>query len=216
MLNQLCFSSLLAWACSTCPLRFISHKYWSFFISALIQRSSTWRRLAKWISTTPLESVKLGEPLNNQDWGAKGSSRNTGDQKYCKIKGLQWWKYVANSKQSFLFFQAFNGALQSVPAIVVAFFAGPLSDRYARKPFILLSIAGYIILNAIFLINAYWFYELKVQLRPHHDQASLLISGRVPFVWMSTRHHRRWATLCPRHTGNYHHDMVYFVSNSHD
>ena len=64
--------------------------------------------------------------------------------------------------QSFLCFQAFNGALQSVPAIVVAFFAGPLSDRYARKPFILLSVAGYIILNAIFLINAYWFYELKV------------------------------------------------------
>ena len=28
--------------------------------------------------------------------------------------------------------QAFNGALQSVPAIVVAFFAGPLSDQYAR------------------------------------------------------------------------------------
>jgi len=59
--------------------------------------------------------------------------------------------------------QAFNGALQSVPAIVVAFFAGPLSDRYARKPFILLSIAGYIILNAIFLINSYWFYELKAE-----------------------------------------------------
>ena len=64
--------------------------------------------------------------------------------------------------------QAFNGALQSVPAIVVAFFAGPLSDRYARKPFILLSIAGYIILNAIFLINSYWFYELKVKLRYWH------------------------------------------------
>ena len=82
-----------------------------------------------------------------------------------------WDEQACPNLPSYLLFlktthvQAFNGALQSVPAIVVAFFAGPLSDRYARKPFILLSIGGYIILNAIFLINAYWFYELKVQLR---------------------------------------------------
>jgi len=59
--------------------------------------------------------------------------------------------------------QAFNGALQSIPAIVVAFFAGPLSDQYARKPFILLSIGGYVLLNVIFLVNSYWFYELKAE-----------------------------------------------------
>ena len=56
-----------------------------------------------------------------------------------------------------------------MPAIVVAFFAGPLSDRYSRKPFVLLSIGGYVVLNAIFLINAYWFYELKVQVRQHKN-----------------------------------------------
>ena len=56
-----------------------------------------------------------------------------------------------------------------MPAIVVAFFAGPLSDRYSRKPFVLLSIGGYVVLNTIFLINAYWFYELKVQVRQHKN-----------------------------------------------
>ena len=61
-------------------------------------------------------------------------------------------------------FQAFNGALQSIPAIIVAFFAGPLSDKFSRKPFIIFSLIGYIILNTVFLVNSYWFYELKVVL----------------------------------------------------
>ena len=88
------------------------------------------------------------------------------------IVSERFFNVVGVCGQHFICIQAFNGALQSVPAIVVAFFAGPLSDRYARKPFILLSVGGYIILNAIFLINAFWFYELKVQLRHHHDHWS--------------------------------------------
>ena len=59
-------------------------------------------------------------------------------------------------------FQGYNGALQSLPSVFIAFFAGPLSDSCARKPFIALSLGGYILLSAIFLVNSIWFYELKV------------------------------------------------------
>ena len=58
--------------------------------------------------------------------------------------------------------QGYNGALQSLPSIFIAFFAGPVSDSYARKPFIALSLSGYILQNAIFLVNSIWFQELKV------------------------------------------------------
>ena len=59
-------------------------------------------------------------------------------------------------------FKGYNGALQSLPTIFVAFFAGPLSDIFSRKPLILISLAGYVLLNVIFMVNVYWFYELKV------------------------------------------------------
>jgi len=59
--------------------------------------------------------------------------------------------------------QGLNGALQSLPTIVVAFFAGPLSDRFSRKPLILVSLGGYFLLNLIYAINAFWFYELKME-----------------------------------------------------
>jgi hypothetical protein len=42
----------------------------------------------------------------------------------------------------------------------VGFLAGPLSDKFFRKPLIILSLGGYILLNIIYTINAYWFYEL--------------------------------------------------------
>ena len=58
--------------------------------------------------------------------------------------------------------QAYNGMLQSAPAIVFTLFAGPLSDTYGRKPLILSSLFGYFVLNIVFLINSFWFYELKV------------------------------------------------------
>ena len=58
--------------------------------------------------------------------------------------------------------KAYNGILQSLPSVLFTLYAGPLSDRYGRKPLILISFAGYFLLNLVFLVNSYWFYELKV------------------------------------------------------
>ena len=41
--------------------------------------------------------------------------------------------------------------------------AGPLSDVYGRKPFIAFALLGYVLNNAVFLINGYFFYELKAE-----------------------------------------------------
>ena len=49
-----------------------------------------------------------------------------------------------------------------MPSIIFTLYAGPLSDRYGRKPLILVSFVGYFFLNLVFLINSYWFYDLKV------------------------------------------------------
>merc|ERR1719347_2162738 len=59
--------------------------------------------------------------------------------------------------------QAYNGILQSLPAIVFTFFLGSLSDRFGRKPLLLIGLAGAFILNIVFLVNSYWYYELKVE-----------------------------------------------------
>ena len=58
--------------------------------------------------------------------------------------------------------QAYNGMLQSAPAIIFTLFAGPLSDTYGRKSLILFSLFGFFILNFVFLINSFWFNELQV------------------------------------------------------
>ena len=34
--------------------------------------------------------------------------------------------------------------------------------RFSRKPLILVSLGGYLLLNVIYAINAFWFYQLKV------------------------------------------------------
>ena len=34
--------------------------------------------------------------------------------------------------------------------------------RFSRKPLILASLAGYLLLNVIYMVNAFWFYQLKV------------------------------------------------------
>ena len=59
--------------------------------------------------------------------------------------------------------QAFNGILQSAPPIFFTLVAGPLSDRYGRKPLILISFFGQILLGVVFLVNTFWFEELKVE-----------------------------------------------------
>ena len=111
---------------------------------------------------------------------------------------------------------------------------------FYRKPFILLSIGGYVLLNVIFLVNSYWFYELKVQLlypgqirRQSIVQAEFLLfeclqdiyfiyihhhiqwqrcSGRVPFIWVPPRHHRRRAAVCTGHAGgkDFRKRLIYF------
>jgi MFS family permease len=42
-------------------------------------------------------------------------------------------------------------------------FAGPLSDTYGRKPVMLLALFGLVIQNLVFLLNAVWFQELRVE-----------------------------------------------------
>ena len=68
---------------------------------------------------------------------------------------LETQKYVSE-------IQAYNGMLQSAPGIVFTLFAGPMTDRFGRKPLIICALLGYLLLDIIFLINSYWFYELKV------------------------------------------------------
>ena len=58
--------------------------------------------------------------------------------------------------------QAYNGVLQSAPVILFTLLVGPATDKYGRKPLMLFSMAGYLLLNIILLINSIWFYQLKV------------------------------------------------------
>ena len=61
--------------------------------------------------------------------------------------------------------QAYNGFLQSAPGVILALFAGPLTDTLGRKPLMIASLVGYFLCNIVFLINSYWFYELKVSVK---------------------------------------------------
>ena len=65
-------------------------------------------------------------------------------------------KYVSNLK-------IYNTVLQAIPSVIIALFAGSWSDLHGRKALIVSSIFGYLISNAVFMINAYFFYELKAE-----------------------------------------------------
>ena len=56
----------------------------------------------------------------------------------------------------------YNSVLQAVPSVIFALFAGSWSDLHGRKALIVTSIFGYLISNAVFMINAH-FTELKAE-----------------------------------------------------
>lgn len=65
-------------------------------------------------------------------------------------------KYVAELK-------TYNVLLQSTPGVIYILFAGPWSDTNGRRALISIPMLGYIINNGVFLINGYYFYELKAE-----------------------------------------------------
>ena len=59
--------------------------------------------------------------------------------------------------------QTISRVIQSIPSFLYPLIAGGICDKYGRKPFIIISILGYIISTSVYLISTIWWYELKAE-----------------------------------------------------
>ena len=72
-------------------------------------------------------------------------------------------------------FEMYGDIMCQVPTVIYAILAGSLSDKFGRKPLMITSLVGYFLCNIVFLVNSFWFYELKVSFQYYYNLSSKYI-----------------------------------------